>query len=553
MPGLRPPPTTTSSPARRSTRPSPAPGTPLLGRAPRLARPPWSGCPTATPATGSPANAGCCRCSTSSATAGLCRRRPAVPIGLDETERTTRSRHRWPGRDARSTSSAARRPLDTRTRASPAPPSAPQAWSRSCLNRSDHAPVGIVSNGHAAAAARRLRLTRQAYVEFDLEAIFDGELYADFRCCSCRPRQPFAPASTKAAAGRPRPDEDAGAGRRLETAGSSSGAPPPSTPAPARSTGLRDGVEERSQHLGTGFLAHPANAALRETLRRRDRRRPRHSTGPAAPRLPAARPVRRRGPRPAHSPDADPDSPRALRATTSPPPGCAGWPPTPHRRAATPTSGRRPRRHRRPRPATASPRSACPRSAASVRPATRPSILDGAELPNRDLLAAVRALSRSTTRSPGCPRPVDYRNLGSRGTRQHLESLLELHPALRRRRADVRARHAAGNERKTTGSYYTPSSSSRCLLDSALDPVLDEAVRARPIPKQALLALTVCRPGLRQRALPRRRRPPHRRAWPRSAPARRAHPRRTAGRLRRRHRPLHLRRRPQRWPSSSPR
>lgn len=53
---------------------------------------------------------------------------------------------------------------------------------------------------------------------------------------------------------------------------------------------------------------------------------------------------------------------------------------------------------------------------------------------------------------------------------------------------------AAGNDRKSTGSYYTPTSLIDCLLDSALDPVLDRAEKA-PDPESALLALTVCDPA----------------------------------------------------------
>ena len=45
-------------------------------------------------------------------------------------------------------------------------------------------------------------------------------------------------------------------------------------------------------------------------------------------------------------------------------------------------------------------------------------------------------------------------------------------------------RDAAGNDRKSTGSYYTPTSLIDCLLDSTLDPVLDDAT------KQAEIAAT---------------------------------------------------------------
>ena len=46
----------------------------------------------------------------------------------------------------------------------------------------------------------------------------------------------------------------------------------------------------------------------------------------------------------------------------------------------------------------------------------------------------------------------------------------------------------SGHERKTTGSYYTPTSLVDCLLDSALDPVLGE-VSEKTNPEQAILDL----------------------------------------------------------------
>src|SRR5262249_37769019 len=93
------------------------------------------------------------------------------------------------------------------------------------------------------------RLTRQAYVEFDLEAIFDNELYADFGllwllCHQSRVEQEqpeeywlerWRDFATKQGA------------RALDTLG--------------------DGVEAAISALGRGFLAHPANTALRAALR----------------------------------------------------------------------------------------------------------------------------------------------------------------------------------------------------------------------------------------------------------------------------------------------
>jgi hypothetical protein len=81
------------------------------------------------------------------------------------------------------------------------------------------------------------------------------------------------------------------------------------------------------------------------------------------------------------------------------------------------------------------------------------------------------------------------------------ESLLELHPiAETTPTLHFGFKQAAGNERKTSGSYYTPASLVDCLLDSALNPVLDERIRnfanlGYKSADDAVLALKVCDPA----------------------------------------------------------
>ena len=121
--------------------------------------------------------------------------------------------------------------------------------------------------------------------------------------------------------------------------------------------------------------------------------------------------------------------------------------------------------------------------------------LAGAGIPNRDLLVAVRHLSYVTDRH-GTIR-IDYKNMGSEELGSVYESLLELHPDLNPDTGHFALTSAAGHERRTTGSYYTPDSLVQRLLDSALDPVMNEAVR-RKTPedaKKALLDLKVCDPA----------------------------------------------------------
>jgi N-6 DNA Methylase len=128
------------------------------------------------------------------------------------------------------------------------------------------------------------------------------------------------------------------------------------------------------------------------------------------------------------------------------------------------------------------------------------------QIANEYLLAAVRSLSRFHDKGTGRYRRVDFLHLGSEELGSIYESLLELVPRwgddwqlLFRDPALARGddteddasdtgdedgaphkrgkRNAGGNERKKTGSYYTPASLIDCLLDSALDPVLDAAVK----------------------------------------------------------------------------
>jgi hypothetical protein len=113
-----------------------------------------------------------------------------------------------------------------------------------------------------------------------------------------------------------------------------------------------------------------------------------------------------------------------------------------------------------------------------------PDILSDAsplEIANRDLLPAFRALAFTT--DGDVKRPTDFRNLGAEDLSGVYESLLELAPDINPDAGDFDLRAAGGNERKTTGSYYTPSGLISCLLDSALDPILDAAtahVRSQP-------------------------------------------------------------------------
>jgi N-6 DNA Methylase len=133
-------------------------------------------------------------------------------------------------------------------------------------------------------------------------------------------------------------------------------------------------------------------------------------------------------------------------------------------------------------------------------------VLADLELSNEQLLTAVKSLSRVRDKSTNRWRRIDYRNLGAEELGAIYESLLELVPDRDGPYTFV-LRDAAGNERKSTGSYYTPTSLIDCLLDSTLDPVLDDATKQAEIAATAagtdvsvaiagaLLSVTVCDPA----------------------------------------------------------
>jgi hypothetical protein len=121
----------------------------------------------------------------------------------------------------------------------------------------------------------------------------------------------------------------------------------------------------------------------------------------------------------------------------------------------------------------------------------------GARLSNEALLSAIRALSLVKGRDGGTMRRVDFGNLGAEEFGSIYESLLELIPYYDPDERKYTLTVIAGNERKESGSYYTPSSLVECLLDSALDPLLDEATEkgTKDDKVAALLNLTVCDPA----------------------------------------------------------
>lgn len=123
--------------------------------------------------------------------------------------------------------------------------------------------------------------------------------------------------------------------------------------------------------------------------------------------------------------------------------------------------------------------------------------LETARLRNRAFMEALYRLSWLADKSGMVP--VNWRSMETEELGSVYESLLELQPQLGSDgRSLVFASDAAeqkGNQRKTTGSYYTPDSLVQALLDKALDPVLDQTEAKSDDPAKALLKLSVIDPA----------------------------------------------------------
>lgn len=377
--------------------------------------------------------------------------------------------------------------LDTRTKGvAGAARNSPHSLVQVLLNRSPEHLWAFVSNGLRLRILRdNASLTQQAYVEFELQAMMEGQAYSDFvllwllchesRVEANRPEECWLEKWSRAAAEQ--------GTRALDQ--------------------LRDGVQDAIVALGRGFLAYPTNRSLRDKL--------------AAGTLDAQDYYRQllrlvyrliflfvaedRGL--LLEPDAEEKArERYMRFYST-------------ARLREFAGKRRGTRHAdlyhalRLVMEKLGDEAGCPELALTARggflfSGRATPDLKSAEIANYDLLDAIRALAIARDRS--ARRVVDYKNLGSEELGSVYESLLELHPILNadaaRAQADVaragasnagafELKTASGNERKTTGSFYTPTSLINVLLDSALDPVLEQATRSAN-PEQAILGLKVC-------------------------------------------------------------
>lgn len=123
--------------------------------------------------------------------------------------------------------------------------------------------------------------------------------------------------------------------------------------------------------------------------------------------------------------------------------------------------------------------------------------LETAKLRNRAFMEALYRLSWLADKNGMVP--VNWRAMETEELGSVYESLLELQPQLgddgKRLVFASEAAEQKGNQRKTTGSYYTPDSLVQALLDTALDPVLDKTEAEADDPAKALLKLSIIDPA----------------------------------------------------------
>ncbi|MFT3840771.1 MAG: N-6 DNA methylase [Myxococcaceae bacterium] len=347
------------------------------------------------------------------------------------------------------------------------------------LNASDGAMWGIVSDGLTLRVLRdNVSLTRPAWLEADLQAIFTGGRFSDFAALWLLLHQ-----SRFGRLGQPPAECPLEQWRSL---GREEGTR-------AREQ-LREGVEAALRALGQGFLSHRDNQALRVALEKGEltEREYFQQLLRLVYRLIFVLTVEERG---LLHPDGTPDAAKALYSGGY---ALRGLRERVVRRSA----------HDRNHDAweaakvvfrglaTGQPALGLPALAGIFAP-VQCRDLDAGRIENRYFLQALYRLS--WLQEAGGLARVNWRDMGPEELGSVYESLLELTPRLTKEGREFTFAEGAegkGHARKTTGSYYTPDSLVQVLLDSALNPVMDRAEASRPNAKaEALLELTIVDPA----------------------------------------------------------
>ncbi|TDC05817.1 Eco57I restriction-modification methylase domain-containing protein, partial [Actinomadura bangladeshensis] len=121
-----------------------------------------------------------------------------------------------------------------------------------------------------------------------------------------------------------------------------------------------------------------------------------------------------------------------------------------------------------------------------------PDLLRTCDLTNQRLLSAIRLLTEFRDKK-GRVHRVDYQHLDAEELGSVYESLLELEPQIDGAEPRFWLENLRGNQRKTTGSYYTPTALIDELLKTTLDPIIEEYAKSGN--PDDLLKITVCDPA----------------------------------------------------------
>ena len=128
-----------------------------------------------------------------------------------------------------------------------------------------------------------------------------------------------------------------------------------------------------------------------------------------------------------------------------------------------------------------------------------PDLMD-VNLTNADLLHAMRLMRWAKLQ--GVVSRIDYANMNTEELGSLYEGLLELVPVVKyvneydRHSFTFDFAQGNANERKSSGSYYTPDSLVQSLIETALNPVIEQKLKEHPNdPESALLSLKVIDPA----------------------------------------------------------
>lgn len=362
--------------------------------------------------------------------------------------------------------------------------SSPHGLMQECINRSPHHLWGFLSNGYKLRILRdNLSLTRTSYIEFDLQAIMDGNAYSDFFLLYLLCHQSRVEVE-KDENGRELPPDTCWLEKWYNT----------SIKEGVRALDdLRNSVKSAIEALAAGFLAHPANTTLKAKLRsgELDKQSYYHQVLMLVYRLLFIFVAEDRD---LLIPEAVPENVKQtynkyyathrIRELAYKQRGSSHtdlW-----QQVEILFKGLAEGNATLGLPALGS---------FLFRPSFTPD-LTSCHISNNHVLRAF--LHLCYIKKDKVFQLINYRNLGHEELGSVYEALLEMRPDIDVNSGIFKLNIVSGSDRKTTGSYYTPSSLINQLLDTALKPVLNSALKGKKdieAQQEAILNLKICDPA----------------------------------------------------------